>query len=328
MSERERLSFETRFSRVLERYRAAARLERFAGNRLTVYGMPRTMSKPRAKVSAFIVAHNEEQKLPDCLRSLRFCDEVIVVDSHSTDRTVEIAEQAGARVLIRKWNGYIEQKAFGLAQASHEWVLNIDADERICPELQRDIEAVLERDAAGAEPASVAGYEMNRVVYHLGRWWRRGGWYPEWRLRLFRKSKVRWGGVEPHERPVPSGEVRRLAGELLHLTYDSLPHQFDRLQNLSTLSAKEEFARGKRARVSSLVFNPFLRFFKFYVLKRGFREGAAGLIVAVSEGWYTFMKYAKLWELEFLERERAAGRTGTPQPPHAAEQQVRSNGEG
>ncbi|MCC6954393.1 MAG: glycosyltransferase family 2 protein [Deltaproteobacteria bacterium] len=284
------------------------------------------MPQSRAKVSAFIITFNEEQKLPECLESVRFCDEIVVVDSNSKDHTVEIAERFGARVIIRPWSGYIEQKAFALAQASHEWVLNIDADERITPELQRSIEQVLERDARGAEPATIAGYEVNRVVYHLGRWWRRGGWYPEWRLRLMRKSKITWGGLEPHERPIPSGEVRRLDGEMEHLTYDGLAQQFDRIGNLSTLAAQQDYARGKRTKPISLVLNPFLRFMKFYVVKRGFREGTAGFIVAVAEAWYTFMKYSKVWELEFNERRGQS--TGAAPTKTSQEKPLRSAQEG
>jgi len=244
-------------------------------------------------LSAFVITYNEEDHIEACLESLSFCDEVVVVDSHSQDRTVELAKSHGAKVIERDWPGYREQKTFGLRQVQHDWVLNVDADERVSPELRQSIQTVL-----AAEPASdIAGFYVNRVVFHLGRWWRRGGWYPEYRLRLLRRSKVQWGGTDPHEKPIPHGRTERLAGELEHYSYRDLEDQFTRLQRFSSIAASEEFKRGRRVGVFAILFKPLFRFFKFYVIKQGFREGVAGLVVAISEGYYTFMKYSNLWDL-------------------------------
>lgn len=256
----------------------------------------------RDKISAFIVCFNEEADIEDCLKSVSFCDEVLVIDSFSTDRTVEICEAHGARVIQRKWPGYKEQKAFGLAATEHGWVLNLDADERISAELRDNILEVLtasyQEQQQGSTSTSLAdGYEVNRLVYYLGRWWFRGGWYPEYRLRFFRKEKVVWGGTDPHEKPIVHGRTARLSGDIYHFTYRKLADQIERLHHFSTIAAQQELNKGGKPSWHRLLINPFLRSFKFYVLKKGYREGKAGFIVAIMEGYYTFMKYAKLWEL-------------------------------
>lgn len=261
---------------------------------------------PREKISAFIVCFNEEREIGACLETLAFCDEVIVIDSFSTDQTVRICEEFGARVIQRPWPGYRAQKAFGLESTSHEWVLNLDADERVSIELQESILRVLrdewQRKNSDQTPTQPVpdGYEMNRVVFYLGRWWRKGGWYPEYRVRLVRKSKVEWGGVDPHERPIVHGPIGRLEGELEHFTYRSMDEQVKRLHAHAAIAAREEFGRGRTVSLGRLVFNPIVRMIKFYIFKRGYREGMAGLIVAIMEGFYTFLKYAKVWELQEL----------------------------
>lgn len=261
-----------------------------------------SQDQPRELVSAFVITFNEEDQIRACLESLAFCDEVVVIDSFSTDRTVEICEAFGARVIQREWPGYRDQKAFGLASCTHEWVVNLDADERVSKELRESIVGVLREDYACEHGSAVKstdqinGYSISRVVYHLGRWWRRGGWYPEYRVRFFRKSKVSWGGVDPHEKPIVEGKVARLGGEIYHFTYKDLGEQLERLQTFSSIAAEEEYKMGRRASLRHLLFNPFLRAFKFYILKKGYREGVAGLVVSIIEGYYTFLKYAKLWE--------------------------------
>lgn len=257
---------------------------------------PRSI-EDRELVSAFVITFNEELHIRACLESLLFCDEIIVIDSFSTDKTVEIAESMGAQVIQREWPGYRKQKAFGLSQVSSKWVINLDADERISPELRKSILEVLKTEKSSPSGDDLAGYSINRVVYHLGRWWRSGGWYPEYRLRFFKKESVEWGGRDPHEKPIPKGKVDRLQGELHHYTYKSLEDQFQRLSKFATVAAEEAFSEGKRVGFLGILLKPLVRMFKFYFIKLGFREGTAGLVVCIAEGMYTFMKYAKLWEL-------------------------------
>jgi glycosyltransferase involved in cell wall biosynthesis len=272
----------------------------------------------REAISAFVICFNEEEYIADCLKSLSFCDEIIVIDSFSSDRTIEICTELGARVIQRRWPGYREQKAFGLAEAAHEWVLNVDADERVSPELRQSILGVLreawrkkQRGEQDAEDNPVA-YSVSRVVYYLGRWWRRGGWYPEYRVRLMRKSRTAWGGVDPHEKPIIHGRVAQLSGEIQHFTYRNIHEQLERLNAYSSVAAAEEYKRGRRTSLALLIFNPLLRMVKFYILKKGYREGLAGLVVSVIEGYYTFMKYAKLWEQAQGESSKEKGDASAP----------------
>ena len=257
----------------------------------------------RKKISAFIVCFNEEGEIEACLESLSFCDEVVVIDSFSSDRTVEICNAFGARVIQREWPGYRAQKAFGLSSCQYDWVVNLDADERVTEELQEAIIGVLRRKwqietgHLSADVNEPEGYQVNRVVFYLGRWWRKGGWYPEYRVRFFRKACVTWGGVDPHEKPIVSGPIDTLAGELSHYTYRTMDDQIQRLHAHASIAAIEESKRGRKASIVKLLFNPLTRFWKFYFVKRGYREGVAGLIVAGMEGFYTFIKYAKLWKL-------------------------------
>lgn len=254
-------------------------------------------SSSKNTISGFIICSNEAHQIARAIASIRFCDElIVVVDDKSKDKTAEIAQSMGARVLINPWPGFVRQKAFGLAQCSGEWVLNIDADEELSPELQAEIKDLCSRDEG------MAGYEINRVVYFLNRWWRRGGWYPEFRLRLLRRSLASWGGDDPHEHAIVSGPVRRLAGELFHYTHDDIADQINTLNKFSSQAARTLDEKSRTMSLTKLIARPLARFLKFYLLKQGYKDGVAGLIVAVNESVYVFLKYAKLWERQSLKK--------------------------
>jgi glycosyltransferase involved in cell wall biosynthesis len=221
---------------------------------------------------------------------VKWCDEIVIVDSFSTDQTVNICREYTQQIIQRPWPGYVEQKRFALSQATHDWVLNVDADEEVSPELRHEILAVLQRNHL-----DVDGYYIPRLVYYLGRWWWRG-WYPGHRLRLFRKAKVRWGGVDPHEKVLLHGQADRLHGNLYHYTYDNIYDHLRALNGLTEIASRELALRGKHARLSDLLLRPFWRFVRFYILNGGFREGVPGFFVAVTTAFYVFLKYAKLWE--------------------------------
>lgn len=263
---------------------------------------------------------NEEDYIGPCIDSVSFSDEIVVIDSFSKDRTVEIAREKGAKVIQRAWPGYRDQKLFGLQSSQHEWVLNIDADEQVSPGLRESILKLLreshERTLKG-EPEPADGYYVNRVVYFLGRWWRRGGWYPEYRLRLVRKSKAGWAGSSTHERPVVEGAKSTLDGELYHYSFENMEEQYMRLNALSSEMAYENFINGRSPSLVSMLFSPILRFVKFYFVKCGFREGTAGLIVALNETCYTYMKYAKLWALVHESRLKKSTREAASEPQAA-----------
>ncbi len=244
----------------------------------------------REPISCCIICFNEAVNIRRCLESVKWCDEIILVDSFSSDQTVAICREYTDRILQRPWPGYVEQKRFALAQASHEWVLNVDADEEVSPELHREILSVLHQN----DPA-VDGFYIPRLVYFLGRWWWHG-WYPGYRLRLFRKTKVRWGGVNPHEKVLLRGQADRLHGDLYHYTYEDISDHIQTLNALTEVSSQELLQRGKRARISDMLVRPLWRFFRFYFLRGCIWEGVPGFFVAVTSAFYVFLKYAKLWE--------------------------------
>ncbi len=243
-------------------------------------------------VSVCIIACNEEANLPRCLASTGFAAEtVVVVDTRSADATEKIAREAGARVLVHPYEGNVEQKSFALAEAKHDWILALDADEALAPGLAREIERIVAADG----PAD--GYEMNRLTWHLGRWIRHGEFYPDWQLRLFRRSRGRYVGVNPHGHVEVSGRTERLAGDLEHYSYRDLADQVARIQDFSRVQAVSMWDAGRRAGLFDLTVRPPFRFLRAYVLKQGFRDGMAGFMIAAATAFHVFLKYAKLWEL-------------------------------
>jgi glycosyltransferase involved in cell wall biosynthesis len=246
----------------------------------------------RLPVSVCIITKDEEVNLPDCLASVGWADEVVVVDSRSTDRTREIAAAAGARVIERDFPGHIEQKNFAVEQARHDWVLCIDADERLSPPLAESVRRALEA------PGDRAGFEFARLTFHLGRPIRHGGWYPDRKLRLFDRRRGRWGGRNPHDHVRVDGPVGLLEGDLLHFSYRTLSAHLRQIDFFTTIAAKEKRARGERAAPWKPVLRPFGKFLRMYFLKAGFLDGWPGFVVAVSGAFYVFLKYAKLRELD------------------------------
>jgi glycosyltransferase involved in cell wall biosynthesis len=249
----------------------------------------------RASISAFIVCCNEERQIRRCLESVKWCDEIIIIDSGSKDRTIDICREYTEKILHRQWQGYVLQKRFALEQCASEWVLNIDADEEVSPELQREIKGILASDSTPTQ-RSINGYHINRVVFFLSRWWRKGGWYPEYRLRLCRRSFTTWGGEDPHEKAAVLGATARCASELHHYSFTDLSDYVRRMNTLSSNATATLRRRGSRPNIFAITLRPLARFFKFYVQKRGYREGIAGFVVATVEAYAVMLKYAKLWE--------------------------------
>ena len=247
----------------------------------------------RPRVSACIITRDEEDRLPDCLASLGWCDEMVVVDSHSTDRTRAIAESAGARVIERDWPGHVAQKEFAVRAATHDWVFCIDADERVSEELAAEIEA---RRAAGFEGA--AGYSLPRLSSYLGRPIRHGSWYPDRKLRLFDRRCGGWSGRDPHDRVVVQGRVEELRSDLLHQPYRSFDDHLRTIDRYADIMAEELRRDGRRARLLDIVLRPPLRFLSFYVLRGGFLDGWRGLLLAYLAAHYVRLRYVKLWLLE------------------------------
>ncbi len=252
------------------------------------------MTPARPGISAFIICLNEASQIERCLKSVEWCSEIVVIDSGSTDHTLEICKKYTDKIYHRAWTGYVDQKKFGLEHCSHEWIFNLDADEEVSEELRGEIQNLIKADQQSQLPEN--GFLINRVVFYLGRWWRRGGWYPEFRLRLCRRSHTSWGGDDPHEKAIVSGATSKLKGELYHYTYTNIADQVARLNSFSTSAARSLHAKGAQASLADIFVRPVFRFIKFYFLKRGFRDGLPGFIVALLEMYYVFLKYIKLWE--------------------------------
>ncbi len=245
----------------------------------------------RLPLSCVIITRDASAALPAALASVAWCDEIVVVDSGSRDDTVAIAGGAGARVVRQEWLGFGPQKRFAVGCARHDWVLCIDADERVSPELRAAIEGALAGAPGGA-------YEFARRNRFLGRWLRHGEGYPDWSLRLFDRRKASWSEDPVHEKVVALVPVRRLEGDLLHESAETLALYLHKQNRYTSLQAQAAFAAGKRASVAKLLLSPPARFLKFYVLRLGFLDGAAGLVHIAIGCQNTFLKNAKLLELE------------------------------
>lgn len=242
------------------------------------------------KITACIVCMNEADNIARCIESLAICDEVIVVDSHSTDGTREIARGLGAQVIERDWPGFGPQKEFAVAQASHEWVLCLDADEWLSPQLAAEIQALEFEDQVG--------FHLPRLSWYFGEWVKYGAWYPDHQLRLYQRSHGHWGGKAPHEKVEVDGEVGRLAGDLLHRPYRSMSDHLRKIDAYTSTMARDLHARGKRAGLVGLVLRPGFHFWKFYLLQGACWRGRRGLVLALLHAHYAFAKYAKLWALQ------------------------------
>ena len=247
----------------------------------------------RPPISACIITFNEEQSIRDCLESLRWVEEIVVVDSMSGDSTVSLCREYTDVIIQKDWEGHVKQKNYALAQASNEWVLCLDADERVSPELRKAIERSLSEEGDGVD-----GYYFPRHSYYLGRWINHGGWYPDYKLRLFKKSKGQWGGRDPHDKIIMNGSTKYLTGELFHYVYRNLSHQLKTVDSFSTITAAGLNNEGGRFSLLKLLIRPPLKFIGTYFLKRGFLDGLPGFIIAVISSFYVFLRYAKLWELQ------------------------------
>lgn len=246
------------------------------------------------KLSVTIITYNEEKNIRDCLNSVKWADEIVVVDSFSTDKTIEICREYTDRVYQNKWPGFVEQKNFALTKASHSWVLSIDADERISDELREEIKGLL------SNSLKYDGYYIPRKTFYVKKWILHCGWYPDYKIRLFKKDKGRWEGTEGtaiHESVKVDGKTAYLKGDILHYSFLSISSHLKTINSFTSISAMENFKKGKKAGILSILFRPPFNFFKMYILKRGFLDGLPGLIVSVLSSCHVFIKYAKMWEL-------------------------------
>ncbi|PYR44299.1 MAG: hypothetical protein DMF93_00745 [Acidobacteria bacterium] len=244
------------------------------------------------KLSVTIITKNEAADIEAALASVAWADEIVVVDSHSTDDTAEIARRHTDRVVVRDWPGYGAQKNYAASIAAYDWILSLDADERATPELATEIRARL--NGAPRE----AAFRIPRVTWHLGRWIRTTDWYPDYQLRLYDRRAAEWTGALVHEAVGVRGAVGQLRAELQHYAYRDIADHLETIDRYTTLAARQMHDAGRRAGIGGLIVHPPLAFLRNYVARGGCRDGAAGLIISSMNAYYVFLKFAKLWELQ------------------------------
>lgn len=244
-------------------------------------------------LSVVIITFNEEVNILRCLQSVEgIADEILVVDSGSTDHTVEICKSRNAKVIHQDFLGYIEQKNFATSQAASEWVLSLDADEALTPELKMSIQQTL------ANPTS-DGYMMNRLTNFCGHWVKHSGWYPDRKLRLYKKDKGKWGGVNPHDQyDLFAGKPGFLQGDLLHYSYNSVSDHIKQIDRFSAIGAKAMYDKGMSSSIAKIIYKPIARFLKNYIVWSGFRDGLTGFIIAKNSAHAVFLKYLRLYYLQ------------------------------
>lgn len=249
------------------------------------------------KISVVILTLNEEENIRACIESVSWADEIIIVDSFSTDNTLTICREYKAIIIQKEWPGHVKQKQFGIEQAAGEWVLSLDADERLSPEAVEEL-----HNKILSSSSAVQGFILPRQSYYLGKWIRHGGWYPDYKLRLFRKGTAKQCGHEPHDKFVVNGLTKKFDGNILHYPYRDISDQLKTVDTFSCSVASLWHREGKAFSLFLLLllllFRPKIRFLEMYIWKLGFLDGMPGFIIAVVSSYYIFLKYAKLWELQ------------------------------
>ncbi len=249
-------------------------------------------------VSVYVLTFNNHRTIERCLNSLHWAEELVVVDSGSTDGTYEICKRYTEKLYCKEFQGHRDQYQFAADLTTRDWIMFVDADEEVPPELVEEIRKVLREEAE-----DIDGFFVYRQTFYLGKWIRYGGWYPDGEIRLYRRDKGRWeGGL--HAKIQVKGRVSVLKNKYLHYTYRDISDQIQTIDKYSKIAAEDMAESGEKFSVFKLLFHPPFRFVKEYLLKMGFRDGLPGLIIIVSTMFYVFIKYAKLWEIQKLKRER------------------------
>jgi glycosyltransferase involved in cell wall biosynthesis len=243
-------------------------------------------------LSVTIITRDEAGQIVAALESVSWADELIVVDSRSTDETVQLARQFTDRVVVREWPGYVAQKNYAASLASHDWILSLDADEVVTPALADEIRSTL------AGTPGCAAYGIPRVAWHLGRWIRTTDWYPDRQVRLYDRRLARWTGLYVHEAVSVDGRVGALRHDLQHFPFRDIAEHLETINRYTTYAARQMHESGRRAGVFQLVGHPPMAFLRNYIARGGIRDGSTGLVISAMNAYYVFLKFAKLWEIE------------------------------
>jgi glycosyltransferase involved in cell wall biosynthesis len=243
------------------------------------------------KISAIVIAFNEEKNIERCLQSLDWADEIVVIDSFSTDQTRVLSKKYTPRVIQHKWEGFVKQKIYATSQASYDWIFSIDADEEVSDQLKYEIMRIKQ-----AGPA-VQAYQMPRKMFYLGKWITHGSWYPDYKVRLFNRQHGHWAGLDIHEYWQGKSRCEKLKGDLLHYSYENITDHINKINILTSQAAAEMLQKGEKDSYWNILINPFIKFCKSYFIQAGFSDGFVGLIIALLGSYYVFLKYLKLWEL-------------------------------
>lgn len=242
-------------------------------------------------ISLVIITFNEEKNIERCIKSVPFAKDIVVLDSGSQDRTLEIARRLGARIVVEPWRGFAKQKIRATALARFDWVLSLDADEALSPEAQEEVQSLLNGEI------KVDAFAFPRVTFHLGKWIYHGGMYPDYQTRLFHKQKAKWLDKPVHEK-IQAENIIKLKSKILHWSFRNIMHQIETINKYSSLRAQDFSDQGKKFSFLKLVVKPFSKFIEVYFIKAGFRDGAAGLIIGFVSSFATFLRWAKLYEIE------------------------------
>jgi len=249
------------------------------------------MAPGKTNISVIVITRNEEDNIVECLQSVAWADEIVVVDSQSTDRTVERAKQFTQKVIVTEWKGYAEAKNIALSHTTSEWILWLDADERVLPELADEISNMI-HSVANTHGA----FEVARRAYFLGKWMKHSGWYPGYVVRVFKKDCATFVTTRVHERLEITGTIGRFNNDLVHYTDDTVYHYLDKFNRYTTLAAEDLKERGKKCSIVDLTVRPLYLFVKMYMIRLGFLDGMHGFVLAVLSASYVFVKYAKVHE--------------------------------
>lgn len=245
------------------------------------------------QISVVIITYNEEKNIARCIDSVgKIADEIVVVDSFSTDATREICVRKKVKFIEHIFEGHIEQKNFAISQAAYNYVLSLDADEALSEILRQSVAEVKQNWQMNA-------YEMNRLTNYCGKWIRHTDWYPDKKIRLFDRRKAKWGGLNPHDKIILTEDARLgfLKGDILHYSYHSISQHIGQLNYFTDIGARIAFKRNKKAAYTQILFSPLIKFFKSYIIRRGFLDGYYGFIVCAISAFASFLKYVKLKEL-------------------------------